>query len=589
MAVAYSTSAADKRMVQWWSGDTTTGWGGPNDGLDTFGAEIEGSSCVVIAARKNENLTITYTATLSSVPAGSQLIFNTYTIIGNVLNSLSIDVNDGASGTANFNILPEFTGTASSLNLKSFVAIAMDLGAGTLNAPTNNLAGINYNLVVQNVNIRATDNFFLDAASVGDGITITGTTVSDTLFAEAQAFDISNDDHFGVLQEFEGVIFAQHDVDIDTTTGNSTGENLTFVETLNGSNSYELGGSGTAVFDGTNIQTTGTVTCTIDMSSMTSFSMTAGSMNNITTITFGSGQTITRANFNDITTFNTGSSTFTDNTLNTVTTANISTASSGLRLQSVTTPNVTANLTDCIVNDSGRVDITSGSVDLTDCSFTDTSATTSAVLANASTIANITGTSFTRTSGTTNAVDLGDIGSSLSVNWDGNTLTGYGTQLAGENISSTAGGAIKVNFISIGIETLTINVLNGATVPTVEISGTAGCTVDIVQSVTISLTQMKDGTEVRVFDSNDTTPPYAAGNELAGVETLSGGVGTGLNNGTAGGSTDNNSFTFTMSQGATVFIRVFNENFITTPRLIELTPSSDQTLQIAQTRDRVFQ
>lgn len=219
MAISYSTNSADKRMVQWWSGDTTTGWGGPNDGLDSFGAEIEGTSCVVIAARKNENLSITYTSTLTNVPSGSQLIFNTYTILGNVLTSMDIDVNDGATGTANFDILSEFTAASSSLNFKSFVAIAMDLEAGTLNAPTNDLSDISYNLNVQNVNIRATDNFFLDCASVGDGITLNGTTVSDTLFAEAQAYDISNDDHFGVLLEFEGIIFAQGDIDIDTTDG----------------------------------------------------------------------------------------------------------------------------------------------------------------------------------------------------------------------------------------------------------------------------------------------------------------------------------------------------------------------------------
>src|SRR6056300_1170673 len=504
MAITFSTSAADKRMVQWWSGDTLTGWGGPNDGLDTFSSQIEGTRCVVIAARKNETLAITYTSTLTSVPAGSQLIFNTYTILGSVLNSFDIDVNDGATGTANFDVLPEFVGTTESLNLKSFVAIAMDLSAGTLNAPANDLSDISYNLSVQNVNIRATDNFFLDAAYVGDGITLIGTTVGDKLFTEAHSNDIS----------------------IDTTTGNSDKETLTFVQTLNGANVYELNGTGTAVFTGTNIQTTGTVTCTVNMSNMTSFSMTAGSMNNITTITFGSTSRITRANFNDITTFSTGTSTFTDNTLNTVTTANIASNSSGLRLTSVTTPNVTGNLTDCIINSSGRVSVTGGNT-LTDCSFTDTSATTSAVLASTTTIGNITGCTFTRTSGTTNAIDIGDVGTTTSIDFTGNTLSGYGTQTAGNGISSTAGGAIAVNFTS--NVTLTINVVSGSTIPTVEISGTG--TVNIVSSITTTISGLLGNSEIRVLDNpspySATTLPAPSITTLASTETVSANTFTG--------------------------------------------------------------
>lgn len=577
MAITFSTSATDKRMVQWWSGDTTTGWGGPNDGLDVFNSQIEGTSCIVIAARKSETLSITYTGTLTGVPAGSQLIFNTYTVLGAVLNSFSITVNDGSTGTATFNILPEFDGTAPSLNFFSFVAIAMDLEAGTLNPSVNNLSDISYDLDVQNVNIRATDNFFLDAAYVGDGVTLIGTTVGDKLFTEAQAQDISNDIHNGVLQAFEDVIFAQHDIDIDTTTGNSTNESLTFIETLNGANSYEMNGTGTAVFSGTNIQSTGTVTLVVNMSNMTSFTMTGGSIKNATTVTFGSGQTISRAVFDTITTFNTGSSTFTNNTLNTITTANISTASSGLRLNSVTTPNVTASLTDCIITESGRVDISAGSINLTRCTFTDTSATTSAVLASPSTLANITDSIFVRTTGTTNAVDLGNISTGTTVTWDGNTLTGYGTQLAGNNVSSTANGAIAVNFLS--NVTLTISVVNGATVPTVEISGTG--TVNIVAAVTVNINGLKDLSEVRVYTAGTTT-------ELAGVESVSGGVGTGVNNGTVSGTTNDNTFSFSSSAGANLDIRIFNLGFDSTQFLNFTVSANGDNIEAVQVEDRVF-
>jgi len=525
MAITFGTGGSVKEMVQWYDADTTGGWGGANDGLEGFGSNIEGTDCIVAALRKNENVSITYTGTLTSIPSGSQLIFNFFTTIAAVLTSLDVDVNDGASGTANFDFLADFTGSEK-VTLQTFIPIALDLSAGTLNVPTNNLSDVSYNIIVQNVNIKAVDNNFWDAAYVGDGITLIGTTVSDTLFLEGHDNDITADIHNGVLQAYEDVVFAQHNIDINTTTGNSDKESLTFIETLNGTNSYTLGGTGTAVFTGTNIQSTGTVTLVVDMSNMTSFSMTSGSINNATTVTFTSGQSIIRAVFNDVTTLNTGTSTFNDNSLNTVTTANIASNSSGLRLTSVTTPNVTGNLTDCIINSSGRVSVTGGNT-LTDCSFTDTSATTSAVLASTTTIGNITGCTFTRTSGTTNAIDIGDVGTTTSVDFTGNTLSGYGTQTAGDGISSTAGGAIAVNFTS--NVTLTINVVSGSTIPTVEISGTG--TVNIVASITTTISGLLGNSEIRVLDNpspySATTLPAPSITTIASTETVSANTFTG--------------------------------------------------------------
>jgi len=579
MAITYSTNAADKRMVQWWSGDTLTGWGGPNDGLDSFGAEIEGTSCVVIAARKNENLSITYTSTLTSVPAGSQLIFNTYTIIGNVLTSFDIDVNDGATGTANFDILSEFTGATPSLNLGSFVAIAMDLEAGTLNAPTNNLSDISYNLNVQNVNIRSTDNFFLDAAYVGDGVTLIGTTVGDKLFTEAQAQDISNDIHNGVLQAFEDVIFAQHDIDIDTTTGNSDKESLTFIETNNGANTYELNGTGTAVFTGTNIQTTGTVTCTVNMSNMTSFSMTAGSMNNITTITFGSGQTITRANFNDVTTFNTGASTFTNNTLNTITTANISTAASGCTFNSVTTPNVTAALTSCTFNESGEVDISTGGGTLTSCAFTNTTAAIALTIADLNDIDDL---SFTGDN-TSHAVDVGTISTNTTRTWNHTVVSGYAGTNVAANASSTAGDSevILVN-VATGV-TLTINVAAGATVPTYRNTGPG--TVVVQQTVNFDVTNIYGGTELRLF----TDPALAAlggAEDVANTSTYDSGFSQLSGPDALGRYNVRYQYNYTADTDIFVVVHSLDYQYL---RLSTTLGSSDSSLQINQVFDRQYE
>lgn len=575
MAITFGTGGGVKEMVQWYDADTTTGWGGANDGLEGFGSNIEGTDCIIAALRKNENVSITYTGTLTGIPTGSQLIFNFYTTIANVLSSLDVDINDGATGTANFDYLTEFTG-AEKVTLQTFIPIALDLSAGTLNVPTNNLSDASWNINVQNVNIKAVDNNFWDAAYVGDGITLVGTTVNDNLFLEGHDNDITGDIHNGVLQAYENVVFSQHNIDINTTTGNSDKESLTFIETLNGTNNYSLGGTGTAVFTGTNIQTTGTVTLAVDMSSMTSFSMTGGSINLATSVTFGTGNSVNRAVFNDITTLTTGSSTFDNNSLNTTSTANISSNSSGLRLNDVTTPNVTGNLTDCVITSSGRVSVTGGNT-LSGCTFTDTSATTSAVLASTTTFGNITNCTFNRTTGSTNAVDVGDIGTTASIDWDGNTLVGYGTQTAGTNISSTSGGAIAVNFTS--NVTLTINVINGATIPTVEITGTGQ--VDIVAAVTVNVNGLKDLSEVRVYTAGTTT-------ELFGVESVSGGVGTGINNGTVSGSTDDNTFSFSTSAGANLDIRIFNIDFNSTQFTNFTVSATGDNITAVQVSDAVF-
>jgi len=110
------------------------------------------------------------------------------------------------------------------------------------------------------------------------------------------------------------------------------------------------------------------------------------------------------------------------------------------------------------------------------------------------------GNEFTRASGTINAVAVSGVSGTSSITWDNNSLTGYGTGVTGTNVSSTAGGAIKVTFSGNG--TLTISVVNGADIPTVEIV-TGGFTVqvDIISSVAVSITGLLGNTEVSVLEN----------------------------------------------------------------------------------------
>jgi len=154
--------------------------------------------------------------------------------------------------------------------------------------------------------------------------------------------------------------------------------------------------------------------------------------------------------------------------------------------------------------------VTQSGANFTDCTFDNTVSTaTESLISTTTTISSITDCEFIRDSGTVNAVFIDSITTTGTLSWNGNTLTGYGTQTVGTGISSTSGGALRLRFTS-GTPTITISVVNNATVPTVEIVNAGGTgTVNIEQNVGISIS-VKDasgtainGAQVAVF--NETT------------------------------------------------------------------------------------
>lgn len=128
--------------------------------------------------------------------------------------------------------------------------------------------------------------------------------------------------------------------------------------------------------------------------------------------------------------------------------------------------------------------VTQGGAILDGCTFEESTAVSALVISgtNAADVNNVTNCFFI-SAGTGNAVDLGTISSSVSRNWDGHSLTGYGTGSTGSvtGTQGSASSAIRVN-VNTGI-TLTINVINGATLPTIQNTGPG--TVVVQQNVTI--------------------------------------------------------------------------------------------------------
>lgn len=123
---------------------------------------------------------------------------------------------------------------------------------------------------------------------------------------------------------------------------------------------------------------------------------------------------------------------------------------------------------------------------------------------------------------------------------------------------------------------ITLQLTNSSVVTT-----NTGPNITIVQNETVNITGLKDGTEVRIFNEGTIT-------EIAGVEDLTGGVGTGLNNGTASGSTNDNTFTFTVQANTAIDIRTLNIDFVADPILDFTVPVGGASIPVAQAEDRVF-
>ena len=143
MAVSIDTNGTPD-LIEIFNGNTITDWTSSNRlSLDGFNSEIEGNGCVAISLAKNSTVTYSYTAPVGvdvpedteteltnreQVPDAAitgeykgQAIINSYTTIGSILNTYSITINDEqtpTAGTATYDILPEFTGATTSLNLK---------------------------------------------------------------------------------------------------------------------------------------------------------------------------------------------------------------------------------------------------------------------------------------------------------------------------------------------------------------------------------------------------------------------------------------------------------------------------------------
>ena len=277
-------------------------------------------------------------------------------------------------------------------------------------------------------NIKLDKNTWIDAIYFGEGLVISGTTDTDKCFTEAAAIDQTQPNRFGILENYNGVIFGQGDLELAGTLV-SNSENLVFVETPNGYDRYNLTISGAISFVDSNISSEGLIVdYDMDCSTATSFSMSGGSITGANTLTLIDGQFLNEVILNSI-----GSSSI-DNDPN-----------------------------NCSWNDSGLITInTNGSID--NCHIKD-SIDPAAVITND--LAKITNTDFT-SFGSGHAVELTSIGSG-SMTWNCTTVN-YDAGVIGSPVIATNTGDEDI-FVNVATGTLTIYVQLGSNYPSIRSAG----------------------------------------------------------------------------------------------------------------------
>lgn len=157
-------------------------------------------------------------------------------------------------------------------------------------------------------------------------------------------------------------------------------------------------------------------------------------------------------------------------------------------------------------------------------SFTNNSVVNSTAAASLSAtftnLPNITGNSFV-SDGSNHAVQVPTVAGTTNITWN-NTLSGYVTGTAGNNVGTTSGTGNEAIYIT-GTTTSTINitVAAGATIPSIR-KDSANVTVNITANqLTFTISNIKEGTEVRAYTyttlSDPTTYTEFVGAEIVGA------------------------------------------------------------------------
>lgn len=205
--------------------------------------------------------------------------------------------------------------------------------------------------------------------------------------------------------------------------------------------------------------------------------------------------------------------------------------------------------------DNGNSIIQNGAT-ITNCTILNANTADGVALIDSDNLANISNCEFNFSDG--HAIEITDATGS-PFTFTGNIFNNYGADGTNDAAIYNNSGA-----------DVTINIAGGGSTPTIRENG---FTTTVNNNTSVTLTGMKDNSEVRVYDN----AALASRVELAGIE-----------NATAG-TTDNRSFTFSLGAGVVTNIVVYAVGFNPVYFNAFTIPSSDTSLPVSQQTDRTYE
>ena len=287
--------------------DNESNWSG-TDGADTYNVAIQGSNSESWLVSKNTTETGTLSLSNNISGTGVQFLFWLKSDLSYYYTSVTAELQSTTNNYRSYTLAtssdPQVSG-----DFKSF---ALDVNSGGTQTGTFAPASFATTRIILNNsssgNIRSVINTWIDAMYYGTGLSFTGgTDTNDTMFAEAAAIDQNGTNEYGVLQNYEDIIYAQASLSFDdggaTVTQKSIGETLVFKETDNGTNSYDLellGDTNTVEWTNTTVKANGTARFSLTASgTINSFTMSGVNLTKASSVALKTGQSHDTVNFTE--------------------------------------------------------------------------------------------------------------------------------------------------------------------------------------------------------------------------------------------------------------------------------------------------
>lgn len=180
------------------------------------------------------------------------------------------------------------------------------------------------------------------------------------------------------------------------------------------------------------------------------------------------------------------------------------------------------------------------------------------------------GCTFTMGTTSSHAIEFGP-NTPTEITLAGIQFNNYYDAVVGTNLTASSGPTSASIYNNSG-KSITINITSGGNTPSVR-NGTSSTTT-IVNAISISVTGLKDNTEIRVYETGTE-------NEIAGIEQVE--------DGDPGGEVDNRTFTFSSESGNIVDIVIISLDYINI-RIDEYTiPSQNSSIPVSQVFDRNYE